>query len=421
MSRSPAGPIEAFPRQFWLIAGGVLVSSCGSSLVWPFQFIYISRTLGLHLSTVATLITLSSIAGLLVSVAGGSIADRLGRKPVMFAAQLGHGLAWILMSRAGTYLGFLLPMSIMAAAQTVYAVGSDAMMADMLAPARRSSGYSTLRVFNNAGIALGPAIGGFIVSRSYITAFRCAAVAMIAYSLFLLVFVRETRPGTADAPGQAAPAASYRQVFRDRGFMAFAVITTLGLIPPLMMWTLLAVYTKSNFQFPEHLYSWLPITNALMCVFVQYFVTRFTRRRPQLPMLTLGILVYAFGVGSVALMSSFWGFWLSMVIFSFGELIVVPTGTAYVANRAPVDARGRYMGIYWMTWGLARAVAPVAGGLLNDRISPHSVWYGGLMIGVASTLGLVLLGRNPGLAGQPLRVHAAGPAGLSPADPPGTA
>ena len=90
MSRSPAGPIEAFPRQFWLIAGGVLVSSCGSSLVWPFQFIYISRTLGLHLSTVATLITLSSIAGLLVSVAGGSIADRLGRKPVMMDERLGE-------------------------------------------------------------------------------------------------------------------------------------------------------------------------------------------------------------------------------------------------------------------------------------------------------------------------------------------
>ena len=119
------------------------------------------------------------------------------------------------------------------------------------------------------------------------------------------------------------------------------------------------------------------------------------------------ILVYAFGVGSVALMSNFWGFWLSMVIFSFGELIVVPTGTAYVANLAPVDARGRYMGIYWMTWGLARAVAPVAGGLLNDRISPHSVWYGGLMIGVASTLGLALLGRSQALAAR--RGPLAGP------------
>ena len=111
-------------------------------------------------------------------------------------------------------------------------------------------------------------------------------------------------------------------------------------------------------------------------------------------MLTLGMLVYALGVGSVALMSGFWGFWLSMVIFTLGELIVTPTGTAYAANRAPADFRGRYMSIYWMTWGLARAVAPVVGGCLNDRISPHAMWYGGMLIGLASTLGLFLLAGN---------------------------
>jgi len=111
-------------------------------------------------------------------------------------------------------------------------------------------------------------------------------------------------------------------------------------------------------------------------------------------MLTLGMLVYALGVGSVALMSGFWGFWLSMVIFTLGELIVTPTGTAYAANRAPADFRGRYMSIYWMTWGLARAVAPVVGGCLNDRISPHAMWYGGMLIGLASALGLFLLAES---------------------------
>ncbi|MDR3670655.1 MAG: MFS transporter [Holophaga sp.] len=392
---------DAYPRQFWMIACGVLVSSTGSSLVWPFQFIYISRTLGMSLSTVATLITISSATGLLVSFLAGAIADRLGRKPVMFVAQAAQALAWLLMSQAGSYLGFLVPLTILAAAQPLYSVGSDAMMADMIPPGQRASGYSILRTFNNAGIALGPAVGGFIVSRSYVAGFHGAALVMLAYSVFLLFWVRETRPLARVAAGPMV--GGYREVFRDRGYIVFSLIVTLGMIAPLMMWTLLAVYTKQNFQFPEHLYSWLPITNALMCVSVQVLVTRFTRRHKPLPMLTLGMLVYALGVGSVALMSSFWGFWVSMVIFSFGELIVAPTGTAYVANRAPIAFRGRYMSIYWMTWGLARAVAPVVGGFLNDRISPHAVWYGGLAIGLASTLGLFIL------AGSKARAAAAAP------------
>ena len=395
--------IGAYPRQFWSIASGVLVSSAGSSLVWPFQFIYISRTLGLSLSTVATLITFASATGLVVSFCAGAIADRFGRKPVMFASQAAQAMAWILMSQAHSYLGFLLPMTILAAASPVYSVGSDAMMADLLPPEQRASGYSIMRTFNNAGIALGPAVGGFIVSRSYVTAFHGAALVMAIYSLFLLVWVRETLPGRAAGLPAAATAGQggYGQVFRDRGFVVFALITTLGMTAPLIMWTLLAVYTKQNFQFPEHLYSWLPITNALMCVFVQVLVTRWTSRHRPLSMMTLGMLVYALGVGSVALMSTFWGFWLSMVIFSFGELITVPTGTAYVVNRAPTAIRGRYMSIYWMTWGLARAVAPVAGGFLNDRISPHAVWYGGLIIGLASTLGLFILGGRRSLVAAP--------------------
>jgi len=380
---------DAYPRQFWLIACGVLVSSAGSSLVWPFQFIYISRTLGLRLSTVATLITISSGTGLAVSCFAGSLADRFGRKPVMFVAQAAQALGWFLMSQAGSYLGFLVPMTILAAAQPVYSVGSDAMMADLLTPGNRASGYSNLRTFYNAGIALGPAVGGFIVSRSYVAAFHGAALVMLTYSLFLLCCVRETLPALREQAAEAA--GGFWDVLRDRGFMTFAGITTFGMIAPLIMWTLLAVYTKQNFQFPEHLYSWLPITNALMCVTVQVLVTRFTRQHKPLPMITLGMLVYALGVGSVALMSSFWGFWSSMVIFTFGELILSPTGTAYTANRAPAQLRGRYMSIYWMTWGVARAVAPVVGGCLNDRISPHAVWYGGLIIGLASTLGLFLL------------------------------
>ena len=33
----------------------------------------------------------------------------------------------------------------------------------------------------------------------------------------------------------------------------------------------------------------------------------------------------------------------------------------------------------------------MTGGFLNDQISPHAIWYGGLLIGMAATLGLYLL------------------------------
>ena len=387
---------RAFPRQFWLIALGLLISSAGSSMIWPFQLIYVSRQLGVQMSTVATLITLSAGTGLVVSFVGGSIADRFGRKPVMFAAQVAHGFAYVLMSFSTTYLGFLIPMTIMSTAMPMYAVGSDSMMADMIPPEQRTEGYSILRMINNAGVAIGPAIGGFIVSKSYTVAYQLAAFCMIFYGLMVLLFVRETL----DKRKEIAPRVEresfggYNRVLQDRFFLTFVMIISLGMIAPLMLWTLLAVYTKLNFGLPEYLYSWIPITNALMCVFVQVLVTRVTMRFRPLPTIAVGMLFYALGVGSVAWMSSFPGFVVSMVILTFGELILVPTGTTYVANRAPADLRGRYMSVYWITWGFSRAVAPLIGGILNDRISPQAVWHGGLIIGTISALSLLLLARK---------------------------
>jgi MFS family permease len=112
------------------------------------------------------------------------------------------------------------------------------------------------------------------------------------------------------------------------------------------------------------------------------------------------MLIYALGVGSVALMSGFWGFWVSMVILTFGELTLIPTASKFVADIAPADMRGRYMSLYWLAWGLSRATAPLIGGALNDQIGPRAIWIGGLLIGLTSVLGLFLLSglglyRNP--------------------------
>lgn len=397
MVRRTRATFRLFPRQFWIIALGMLISSAGSSLIWPFQLIYVSRQLGIQISAVATLITLSSSVGLAVSFFCGSVADRIGRKPLMLTAQIVHGLAYLMMSFASSYVGFLIPMTIMATAMPMYSVGSDAMMADMIPVERRTEGYSILRMIHNAGIAIGPAIGGFVVSQSYSLAFYLASGCMFLYSFMLFGGVKETLDkGKRPQPGHLRDESlgGYGPVLHDRFFVTFVLIITLGMIAPLMMWTLLAVYTKQNFALPEHVYSWIPITNALMCVFVQYFVTRVSRRFRPLPTIAVGMLVYALGVGSVAWMNAFPGFVVSMVILTFGELILVPTSTTYVANRAPSTLRGRYMSVYWVTWGLARAAAPLIGGILNDQISPRAVWHGGLILGMISTLGLVVLVRK---------------------------
>ena len=249
-----------------------------------------------------------------------------------------------------------------------------------------------------------------MASRSYQLAFYAATSGFLAYSLLLLVLAKETLV-KASAPLQALGSggpytdrgAGYARVIGDRQYLGFTALAGLGLIAPTMLWILLPVYAKSNFGLPESMYGWIPTTNALMCVFLQFPITAVTRRHRALRVAAIGMLVYAFGTGSVALMTGFWGFWVSMVILTIGELILVPTASKYVADLAPADLRGRYMSIYWLSWGVARTLAPLIGGLLNDRIGGRAIWIGGLEFGAVSALGLLLLARR---TSSPLRPAA---------------
>ena len=377
------------------MSSGLLISSAGTSMIWPFLMIYVSEKLHLSLSTVSTLITINAACGLVASFVAGAVADKLGRKLVMVVSLAINGLGYFFMSQATSFGQFAILMFVMGAANPLYQVGADAMLADLIEPEKRTNAYAIIRMVNNAGIAIGPAVGGFLADISYSYAFMGAAVGMLIYTFLLLFRARETL-SRAYHPTQSVPESfgGYERVLKDRGFVAFALLVGLGLIAPSMVWTLVAVYAKQNYGLPENLYGWLPTTNALMCVFVQFFVTRFFRNKPSLTVATLGMLTYAVGVGSFALMTSFWGFWLGMVIMTFGELILIPTVSKYIADLAPVDMRGRYMSFYWFAWGIARAIAPLIGGALNDNISPRSIWIGGLTIGLASTVGLFFLSNR---------------------------
>jgi MFS family permease len=426
---------KEYPPQYWLMITGVVISTAGGSMIWPFLLIYASGKLHMSLSTVATLISINAGTGLFSSFMAGSLADRIGRKVVMNFSLTVNGLAYFLLMRAETYPQFVGLMIMIGLSNPLYQVGADAMLADLIPSEKRTDAYAINRIANNAAFALGPAIGGFLATRSYNLAFYAAGTGFIIYSLLLFFRARETldkqthsrpsslwrlspsislkrsiapfkpRPMEVINPGEESPSQSegYWRVFQDKNYMAFVAMTSLGLIAPTMLWILMPVYAKTNYGIPESLYGWIPTTNALMCVFVQYFVTGITRKHRTLPVLSMAMLIYASGTGSVALMSSFWGFWFSMVILTFGELTLVPTASKYVADRAPADLRGRYMSIYWLGWGLARTLSPMIGGFLNDQITPQAIWVGGLFLGLTSALGLFLLNRLSAPQPTPLR------------------
>jgi MFS family permease len=387
MFNSFRGALRSYPHQFWLLFSGMLISTTGSSMIWPFLMLYVSKRLSLPLTQVAALLTISSVMGLIFAFVAGPITDRFGRKWVMVISLAVNGICYIFMAFADTFVSFAILQALMGAFNPLYRVGADAMTADLITEEKRPEAYSFMRMSNNVGVAIGPALGGLLASRSYSTAFFLAAAGMITYAVLLLVRANETLPEpTGDLPAETAMLAGYDRIFHDGRFMGFILAFTLTSMMSSMMWTMLPVYTNRQFGLPENLYGLIPTTNALMVVFFQYFVTQRTRKKPMIPVMAVGATFYMIATISVSFFSSFWGFWTCMVVHTLGELMLVPTATTFTANLAPPDMRGRYMSVFGLTWNVASGIAPLIGGFLSDQFSPVTTWYGSGVIGLISIL-----------------------------------
>jgi len=387
-----------YPSQFWLMFAGMILSTIGSAMIWPFLMIYASETLSLPLMAVASLMTINAGTGIVSAVLAGPIVDRAGRKWAMVIGLAGSGVGYFLLNQANSYGAFALILGASGLFGPLYNVGSDAMLADLFPERKRADAFSLIRMGRNIGVATGPAVGGFVLSRSYSLGLYGAATGLAAYALMLLFFARETLPpeAAAEKSSMMDQMRGYWTALNDKPFMGLVGAFTLVQMTTALVWVLLSVHVKTNFGISERLYGWLPTTNALMVVFLQVLITRKTKPFPAVKVMRWGSVFYIFAPLIIALSTGFWGFWVAMVVMTLGELVVVPRASAYAANLAPVDKRGRYMSLYGLTWSVAAGISPVFGGFLSDNIGPTAPWLGGILFGVlAFTAFWWLNGRQP--------------------------
>ncbi len=179
-----------YPFQFWLMFLGLIVSSTGTTMVWPFLTIYASEKLLMPMAAITSLMTFNSVSGFASNVVAGSLVDRFGRKSIMVIGLFGMALVYLLYIFVGEYWQFALLMLLSGIFNPLYRVGTDASVADMVPPEDRTQAYSLVRMARNVGVALGPILGGVVLSRSYTIGFISATVTLVFFGFLTFFFQR---------------------------------------------------------------------------------------------------------------------------------------------------------------------------------------------------------------------------------------
>ncbi|MEW6567911.1 MAG: MFS transporter [Chloroflexota bacterium] len=399
-----AATYREFPRPFWTLVAVTFIDRLGGALLFPFFALYITSKFGVGMTQVGVLFALFSFSSFIGSMLGGALTDRLGRKGVLIFSLISTSLSSLIMGFVDSIEAFYTLAMLAGIFTDTGGPAHQAMTADLLPQEKRAQGYGIIRVAFNVSVTIGPAIGGFLATRSYLLLFIGDAVISLITAAIVFAALPETKPEA--RPGQPRESvggtfAGYGRVLRDRLFMLYVGACMLMIFTYMNINTTLGVYLRDVYAIPESGYGMIISLNAIMVVLFQFPITRRIEGFPPMLMMAAGTALYAFGFAMYGFVSTYGLFLLAMVIITIGEMLVAPVSQALVAKFAPEDMRGRYMAVFGFSWGIPFAVGPLLAGLILDNLDPRWLWYAAGLVGLLAVSGFLSLHRRQRLASIP--------------------
>jgi MFS family permease len=102
--------------------------------------------------------------------------------------------------------------------------------------------------------------------------------------------------------------------------------------------------------------------------------------------IALGALLVGAGFGALIFVNSVSAAVLTVVIWTLGEMILLPASSAFVSDIAPSQQSGAYMGLYTMGFSVAVAIGPWLGTQILEHHGSDAVWIGAFVCGCVTTL-----------------------------------
>jgi MFS family permease len=175
--------------------------------------------------------------------------------------------------------------------------------------------------------------------------------------------------------------------------MVFVLLVIQGLVFFQVMSTY-PLYLHDVRGYSTRLVGMVLVVNAALVVLVEMPLVKRFERGNALALCGFASLLIGLGFGLLPLSGALGWVIFLMIIWSFGEMLVAPMMTAWVANRAPDQSRGAYMAAFGIAFSLCTAGAPFLGTLVYARAGPDTLWIGCLGVCVFVFLAFLALSRR---------------------------
>ncbi|MHA2036217.1 MAG: MDR family MFS transporter [Promethearchaeota archaeon] len=370
------------------------IDMLGSFLLFPFYALYITEHFGVGMTHVGFLFSIFAVGNIFGGIIGGALADKYGRRLMVLMGLITSGVGNIFLGLVNDLSLFFFLSIVLGLVGNLGRPARQAMVVDLLPEEKQAEGFGILRIAFNISATIGPILGGFLATQSYMSLFIADAVSSIITAIIIILVIPETKPQTNTENSEETMMKTligYKEVLKDGIFIIFILVSAIMVLVYMQMNSTLSVFLRDVHAFPIQHFSLLLSMNAIMVVVFQFWITRKVSKYAPMKMMAFGTLFYMIGFGMYGFVAESYLFFVAMVIITIGEMIVSPVGQAAAASFAPEDKRGRYMAVYSFQWTIPNLFGILVAGLVMENLGPYWVWYLAAILSLIAVIGFWLL------------------------------
>lgn len=373
------------PRPVLILVLGGFIQSTGNSLMWPLNSLFMYNVLGRSLTEAGMLMSAQALITLIGQFVSGFLADRFGPLKIM---HLGLIIAILSLGAIGVFPVWEVyaPGLICFGLAIAFIFVPINALIPMLWPQGGRRGFNLLYVFNNAGVAVGTALGGFVANYSFRLVFLLNALTFVIFFIFILAGLpgkecvnTDRNISTIDTLKINSSPQRFRPTLSHNSSFFLLLPLCVGI---LMVWAayiqlttvLPVIMTELGFSLPQ--YSILWTLNGIFIVTLQpiinWIVTRWAHSFTRQFYLSSLLIGGAFLILLAEL--PYYSYMLAMLILTLGEMLIFPAVPAAAAQIAPERKTATYQGIAAGAASGGRVLGPLFGGFVFDYWGSQSTW-----------------------------------------------
>lgn len=379
-------PYKGLPKEVYIIFISRIVNALGC-FVMPLLTIILKDSIGLSDEMTGVYISASGLLYLPASIIGGKLADTIGRKKVIVIFDFLAAMLYLSCSFMQPTINMVYVIMLAGACMMAAGPAHDSLMADITTSENREGAYSLSYMGWNLGFAVGPVIGGILYEKNLHLIFVGDAITALLSLGLITFFIKETIHTT-----KVEIKDESRALERSEKGSIFSVLKK----RPILIYFAMIIfwfnfsYSQWGFLMPLHVLELYPASkaklfgvlsgvNGVVVIVFTPLITFLLQRTKSIRKTVYGGLLYALGFGMLGFFNTLPHFFLSVIIFTLGEIVLAISTSPFIANHTPASHRGRMSAVLPIIFGMGHTLGPIGMGKILNFTTIEGGW---MLVGV---------------------------------------